>query len=165
MKKLFFSLSGLLLLVTISSLQVGVSSCTKEVTVHDTTRVIKKDTITIVKEVCPASTNGLWIGTYTADLLPNDPARYYSFIIKPNGAMIAESHPVGNTPYLATGTWTLNGNVLVCNIVYPNSPQGYSVSQTATAYYDSTNNKLTSGVWVNNGPPGGTGKFIMQKVK
>ena len=42
--------------------------------------------------------------------------------------------------------------------------QGYSVTQTATSTYDSANKKLTSGIWVNLGPPGGTGKFTMQEV-
>ncbi len=157
MKKIIFPLSTICFLFFIFSIPVGIASCEKE--------VIVRDTVTVNKKECPASILGLWVGTYTADLLPNDPARYYSFIIKPNGELIVESHPVGNTPYFGNGTWALNGNTLTCNIVYPSSPQGYSVSQTSTAIYDSIGSRLISGVWINNGPPGGTGKFVMQEIK
>lgn len=163
MKRIFFSLSAVIFTSLFFSVSVGTSSCEKEpVLIHDTTSITVRDTI--IEEVCPPSIHGLWIGTYTADLLPNDPARYYSFVIKPGGALVVEAHPLGNTPYFATGTWTLSGTTLTCNIVYPTAPQGYSVSQTSTATYDNINHKLTSGVWVNNGPPGGTGKFVMNKI-
>ena len=82
MKKMFLSLSAVCSMFLVMSVSVGISSCEKE-------QIIERDTIT--KEVCPPSIHGLWIGTYTADLLPNDPARYYSFIIKPGGALVVEA--------------------------------------------------------------------------
>jgi len=162
MKKIIFSLSTISLYFLLSAVSMGTSSCEKEeVLVHDTTKVTVRDTI--IEEVCPPSVLGLWVGTYTVNQLPNDPARYFSFIIKPDGSLIVESKPTGSSSSLATGTWVRNGNKLTCNYVYPDPPQGYPVSQSATATYD--NDKLTSGAWSDNGAPNGSGKFSMTKVK
>jgi hypothetical protein len=164
MRKIFFPLSVAGALFFISAVSVSTSSCEKEpITLHDTTEVSITVHDTVLR--CPASILGLWIGTYTADQLPNDPARYFSFIIKPNGGLVVESQPTGGEHIFATGTWSLNGTTLTCSYVYPNTAQGYSVNQTATAAYDSTSLKLTSGIWTNIGSPGGTGKFSLQKVR
>jgi hypothetical protein len=164
MKKLLFPLSAIGIYFFVFSVSVGTSSCEKEqIYVHDTTHVTVRDTI--IREVCPPSIVGIWIGTYTVDQLPNDPARYYSLILKPNGTVIVETQPTGGNYFLGTGTWVLNGNKLTCNYVYPAAPQGYAVSQSATATYDNVNGKLTSGVWSDNGAPGGSGKFTVNKVQ
>lgn len=165
MKKLLCGISGVAILFSLLFMSVAVTSCTKEVLVHDTTLVTVHDTVTVQKE-CPAPVypiTGVWIGTYTADLLPNDPPQYFSFIIKPNGELTVESHPQGKY-YYGTGTWTLSGNILNCTYLYPTAPQGYSVNQTASAVYDSTSGKLSAGTWQNVGAPNGTGKFTMSRV-
>jgi hypothetical protein len=105
---------------------------------------------------------GLWIGTYAVDALPQEGSTYFSFIIKPGGNLIVESHSQGSQ-LLATGTWILNADTLKCNYVYPSPVQGYPVTQTATAIY-SNSGKLTSGIWKNVSAPGGTGKFTMDRV-
>ena len=153
MKKFVFPLSALFVPFFILSLSAGTSSCEKE-----------NDTDTVIKQECPASILGLWIGTYTVDQLPNDPPRYFSFIIKPDGTMIVESKPLGTNSFFGSGTWTLNNNTLSCTYIYPSTVQGYPVSQSANATYDKTALKLTSGVWTDSGAPSGTGKFTMSKV-
>lgn len=145
MSQLLTRLSAMKWLIIFFGLQVSFASCSKE---------------------CPEPKHpitGIWIGTYTADLLPHDPPQYFSFIIKPEGRLTVESHPNGNVIY-ADGTWTLSGNKLSCEYVYPNALQGYAVTQQATADFDSENGKLTNGVWQNIGAPEGTGKFTMERV-
>lgn len=104
------------------------------------------------------------MGTYTVDQLPNDPPRYFSFILKPNGSMITESQPTGAVYYLATGTWSLSGTTLTCKFVYLSTVQGYSVTQNVTATYDPATAKLT-GTWRDETAPGGSGKFNRTEVQ
>src|SRR6478735_9839115 len=146
MKKIVCSLSGITLLFFLLTVQVGFSSCQKEELVHDTTVLIVHDTTEftvhdtlVLGKECPPPIypiTGIWVGSYTADLLPNVPPQYYSFIIKPGGKLTVESHPNDSTIY-ATGTWNLKNNILSCEFIYQQSLEGYPVKQTATAVYDS----------------------------
>jgi hypothetical protein len=108
---------------------------------------------------------GLWIGTYTADLLPADPARYYSFIIKPNGKLLVEGEPLESVTIYGTGTWRLDSTTLSCAITYKNTVQGVEVQQSTTAKVNLKDGKITDGVWTNLAFPGGTGKFTMSKIE
>ena len=72
--------------------------------------------------------------------------------------------PFPNSTYVAMGTWTLEGDQLSCRILYTDSPQGYEVTQFTTAVVNLRKGELTSGTWMNDGPPGGTGKFRMKKT-
>ena len=134
----------LFLIFLICTLSISFSSC-------------EKDTETISSTI-----EGLWIGTYTSDSAPQEGSKYFSFIIKPGGKLIVESHPQ-DVQIFAYGTWTLNGNILSCDYTYPNPIQGFPIRQTATANYDQ-NGKLTSGVWTSIGISGSTGKFSLNEV-
>src|SRR5438874_11292432 len=106
------SLPFLILLIILSTLHVGVTSCTKKIIHNDTITVIKTDTVTKNQQLPPVySIQGLWIGSYTDDGLPNQGPQYFSFSIKPEGNLAVEAHPNG-TIYFATGTWTLKGDTL-----------------------------------------------------
>jgi hypothetical protein len=107
---------------------------------------------------------GLWIGSYTVDGDPQQAPSYFSFIIKPEGKLVVESHPQG-VQHFATGTWILNADTLRCTYVYLTTQQGYKVEQTATAIYNRPDDRLTSGTWKNIGAPGGTGKFTMKEIQ
>ena len=48
MIKFFLSASAIILLITLSAVQGGLTSCTKDHTIYDTVTVIKKDTVTVI---------------------------------------------------------------------------------------------------------------------
>lgn len=101
---------------------------------------------------CPAPTypiEGLWIGTfnYTPGTNTNQNPQYFSFTIKPGGALIVESQDAGIN-YSATGIWELNGNTLNCKYTYPTSVTGTVLYQSAAAVF-SNKGKLTDGVYYN----------------
>ena len=124
-------------------------SCTKNVVTKQTTTPVTVNDI-----------NGLWVGTYTDDGAPQQGSQFFSFAIYPDQTLIVESRPQ-NTQLFASGTWTLIKDTLRCNYTYFSSIQGGTVYQTAMAVYDSTNSKLSSGIWSD---VYGTGKFTMNKV-
>lgn len=47
MRKLFYSISGIMLFVLMATIEVGVTSCTKDKTLYDTVTVTKTDTLVI----------------------------------------------------------------------------------------------------------------------
>jgi hypothetical protein len=101
---------------------------------------------------CPSPAypiEGLWIGTYyyTPGTTAPQTQQYFSFIIKPQGALIVESQDAGIN-YTATGTWTLTGNTLNCRYTYSTSVLGTRLNQSATASFDNSG-ELSNGVWNN----------------
>ena len=106
---------------------------------------------------------GLWIGTYAVDGQPSLGQQYFSFIIKPDGTMIADTKWASDQ-HLAPGTWTLNGNILSCSFtcVY-GLPTNIGITETSTATWDNTG-KLSSGVWKNVYPLSGSGTFTLTRI-
>ena len=106
---------------------------------------------------------GLWIGTYTVDAEPGWGDQYFSFIIKPDGTMIADTK-LGDVQHLSPGTWTLNGTTLSCSFtcVY-GTPADIGIVETTTASWDKTG-KLTSGHWKNVLPLTGSGTITLTRV-
>jgi hypothetical protein len=106
---------------------------------------------------------GLWIGTYTVDGQASLGQQYFSFIIKPDGTMIAETKG-SDKQHLAPGTWTLSATKLTCTFtcVY-GLPSNIGVTETTTANWDNTG-KLTSGIWKNVAPLTGSGTFTLTRV-
>lgn len=60
MKKLLCCSSGIALVALLFSTQVGVSSCTKEVVVHDTTEVVVHDTVWKSSQIAKHINDSLW---------------------------------------------------------------------------------------------------------
>lgn len=108
------------------------------------------------------SIQGLWIGTYTVDGQSKLGEQYFSFIIKPDGTMIADTKGESRQ-HLAPGTWTLNGTTLSCNFtcVY-GLPSNIGVTEIATATWDKAG-KLT-GTWKNIAPLTGSGVITMTRI-
>lgn len=140
-----------------------ITSCTKSV---DAVTLIKKDTVYITKTdtvfKCPASIQGLWIGTYTVDGQSSLGEQYFSFIIKPDGSIVADTKGA-NQQHLSNGTWSLNGTTLSCSFtcVY-GVPSNVGITETTTATWDNAN-KLT-GTWKNVAPLTGSGTIKLTKV-
>jgi hypothetical protein len=113
---------------------------------------------------CSNAVEGLWIGTYTYDPVtsPNRKAQYFSFIIKPDGALLVESKDNG-VDYFAKGNWTIEGNNLRFNYVYTNSVFSVPLSQTANATFVKTGT-LESGRWSNVSNKNEKGTFTMKRV-
>jgi hypothetical protein len=107
---------------------------------------------------------GLWIGTFSYDPGAGTVTtpQYFSFVIKPGGSLLVESFDNG-TKFYASGTWTLNGNSLVCNYTYFGTPNGSQLSQTATATWDNSGT-LTAGKWNNTSNVNQKGTFTMTRV-
>ena len=107
---------------------------------------------------------GLWIGTFNYDRATssNREAQYFSFIIKPGGSLLVESHD-GGADYFAKGNWTLNGTTVQFNYVYTNSVFSVPLSQTASATFKKTG-KLESGKWNNDSNANERGTFTMERV-
>lgn len=140
-----------------------ITSCTKSV---DAVTIIKKDTVYITKTdtvyKCPASIQGLWIGTYTVDGQSSLGEQYFSFIIKPDGIMVVETK-WSTQQHLSNGTWSLNGTTLSCSFtcVYGIS-SNIGVTEVTTATWDNAS-KLT-GTWRNAAPLTGSGTIKLTKV-
>lgn len=154
---------GLFLLLSL--IQVGSSSCEKEVLIRDTVvlrdTLIKMDTVTLDPET---EIIGLWIGSYSVDLLPNEAPRYYSFVLKPDHKIIVEGEPLDDQWHYAFGSWNLLDSILTADFTYSTTVQGFPVRQTISATFDKEAGKLKNGIWVNQGAPAGAGKFNMLKV-
>ena len=107
---------------------------------------------------------GLWIGTYKYDPVtsPNKEAQYFSFIIKPGGSLLVESHD-DDADYFAKGNWTLTDNTIQFNYVYTSSVFGVPLSQSASATFKKSG-KLESGKWNNVSNVNEKGTFSMERV-
>jgi hypothetical protein len=103
---------------------------------------------------------GLWIGTYTVDQNSEQQPLFYSFSIKPDGTVLAESKGSDGISYYSSGIWTLTGNKFDCTITTINlNPK--PITQSASLTYDNSG-KLTNGTWKDIDNPynsGYTGKF------
>ena len=108
------------------------------------------------------SIEGLWIGTYTVDGQPGLGQQYYSFIIKPDGTIIADGKAT-NQQNLAIGTWSLSGNNFSCSFTCVYGVPNVGVGESATASWSNTG-ELTSGIWNNIAPATGSGTFVMTRV-
>jgi hypothetical protein len=105
---------------------------------------------------------GLWIGTYTLDGQSKLGEQYFSFVIKPDGSMIADTKG-SSIQHLATGTWTLNGTTLTCNFTYVyGQSSNIGVTQITSAEWDKAG-KLT-GTWKNVAPHTGSGVITMTRI-
>lgn len=60
MRKVLYSLTGTMLFTLLLSTQIGVTSCTKEVKVHDTTEVIVRDTVWKADILAKHINDSLW---------------------------------------------------------------------------------------------------------
>ena len=107
---------------------------------------------------------GLWIGTYKYDARTssNRQAQYFSFIIKPGGSLLVESHD-DEVDYFAKGSWTLTDNTIHFNYVYTSSVFGIPLSQSASATFKKSG-KLESGKWNNVSNANEKGTFTMERV-
>jgi hypothetical protein len=107
------------------------------------------------------SIEGLWIGSYQ---LSGQPSSYFSFVIKPGGAMIVDSYG-GSVENLGLGNWTLSGNALSCafTTVYGQS-FNVGITETATAVFDNAKGSLNSGAWAVTQGSTNAGTFSMSKV-
>ncbi len=114
----------------------------------------------------PATIEGLWVGTYTVDGMPNLGQQYYSLVIKPDGTVINDTKGA-NQQNLHIGNWTLTGNSFSTTVTSVwGSPYTVGTIQTHTATFDKANGTVTNGVWMDvDAPPNYSGTFTMTKVK
>jgi hypothetical protein len=127
----------LLSLLLLTSVSIFNFSCTKDNDPADPTYQIA----------------GLWIGTYTVTQLPQLQPLYYSFTIKPDGKVLAESVGADGMSYYSKGTWTLNGNLFTATYTSINY-SGAQVTQSATLTYHNSGT-LTQGTWTDVVNPNG----------
>lgn len=105
---------------------------------------------------------GLWIGTYTVTGQDNLGTQYFSFIIKPDGSIIADTKG-DKQQHLAIGNWTLNGTILSTTFTCVYGIQSnIGVTESATATWDKTG-KLV-GTWKNTPPNSGTGIINLARI-
>lgn len=147
MKRLVIS-STLIVSVFLSILIFPIGSCSKENTPANTAGAYPIE--------------GLWIGTYKVDGRTDFGEQYFSFAIKPDGTMVADTKGA-NVQHLSTGTWTLNGTTLACTFtcVYGIS-FNVGIVENTTATWDKAG-KLT-GTWKNVAPLTGSGTFTLTRV-
>ena len=124
--------------------------------------------ISCKKDPTPATTvtkypiQGLWIGTYTVDGQDKLGAQYFSFIIKPDGTLIADTKG-DNQQHLSVGTYTLNGSTLNCTFTCVYGIQSnIGITETSTATWDKTGKLL--GTWKNIPQNSGSGIITLTRV-
>ena len=149
--KFFLSSSTIIIFIFLSSVEGGLTSCSKDKTIYDTVTLVQTDTLTIHDTAYPIE--GLWIGTYLVNADPTLPARYFSYGINPDGTMLIRSKGLANSSveYVSRGTWTLNGSVFTGtyqNLWSSGLPSFVGDTQTSIATYDSTAGTLI-GIWTN----------------
>ena len=121
----------------------------------------KKDD-TPVTTVLKYPIQGLWIGSYTVDGQDKLGAQYFSFIIKPDGTIIADTKG-DNQQHLSIGTYTLNGTTLNCTFTCVYGIQSnIGVTETSTATWDKTGKLL--GTWKNTPPNTGSGVITLIRI-
>jgi hypothetical protein len=147
MKKLFNLI--MLTMLVLASILFQMSGC-------------KKDDGQVTNPSTSYPIQGLWIGTYTVDGQSGSGEQYFSFIIKPDGTLIADTKE-GTQQHLANGTWTLSGTTLSCSFtcVY-GFPSNIGITETSTATWDKTG-KLT-GTWKNIPPRTGSGVIKLTRI-
>ncbi len=120
----------------------------------------------------PAQTypiEGLWIGTYSVDQIPEQGGLFYSFIIYPGGVLLTKGKGGDGNDHYSTGTWTLTSSNIFSGTIttFPSDAAGLTVTQNITATYSNTG-ELTNGIWHDADNPYGSplsGKFsTMQRV-
>ena len=101
----------------------------------------KKDNVT------SHSITGLWVGTYTADDLSDQPPLYYAFYIQPDSTIIIQGHGGDGVTYYSYGTWSLSGNSFSSSSVTLSGFNGNNsgVAETTTAIFNNT--AKLEGVW------------------
>ncbi|MCD2423782.1 hypothetical protein LQ567_13485 [Niabella pedocola] len=127
----------------------------------------RKETVYIKDRVVvlpPAHTvDGIWMGSYTVDVLPQLGQQYYSLILKPDGTAINETKWTGQT-HINSGTWQMKGDTLICNTI---CIYGYEanigVKEVHTAIFNKRNGTLTKGEWRNPAPGTGRGDVVLTK--
>lgn len=149
MKKLFIGF-GVLFTLTIFILG-SQTSCKKE-TIRE---VSNTDTV----YQCPASIEGLWIGTHT---LSGQPDQYFSLIIKPDGSLISDTKQ-DTQQHFATGPWNLSGTSFTgsSTCVY-GYPANIGVVLEYNGIWDNANH--ITGTWNNVPPIINSGTFTLTKV-
>lgn len=146
MRKILFN-SFVLLIFALSSFVFQITSC-------------KKATAQTTSLSYPIQ--GLWIGTYTVDGQSSIGEQYFSFIIKPDGTMIADTKGASEQ-HIAIGTWNLTGTSLTCTYHYIyGSASNTGVTQTASMIWDKAG-KL-SGTWSNGSSTSGAGKVTISRI-
>ena len=124
----------------------------------------KKDSTTPTPTTPTYQVEGLWIGTFTVDNDPTQPATYYySYAVYPDGTILVKSLGADGNNYYSTGTWSLSSsNVFSATFISINF-NGPQVTQTMTANYSNTG-KMTEGVWSDTINGSQTGKLTMGRV-
>lgn len=109
---------------------------------------------------------GIWIGTYTVDQVPEQPALYFSFHFKPDNTLLTEGKGGNGATYYSQGTWALNGTDLTCTYSSINFPN-VTVTQSSKFTFNPASDTLSSGTWKDlTGGSNFTGKYqSMKKVK
>ena len=151
MKKKVLSIATLLLICILTILTLN--ACKKDCTTT-TSSVTTKHTI-----------DGLWVGTYLNNNLTSVPKQYQSITIYPNGEMLTNGLG-GNTRFIATGNWVLNGSSFSANVSNIWSSTGNNFqSYHYTAVYDSINGSLTNGTWQDVNTTASSGTFDVIEVQ
>ena len=105
---------------------------------------------------------GLWVGTYTVDGQVSLGEQYFSFIIKPDGTIVADTKG-GTQQHLSTGTYTLVGNTLNCSFTCVYGYQSnIGVTETSSATWDKAG--ILLGNWKNTPPDSGSGNLKLTRV-
>ncbi|WP_300604124.1 hypothetical protein [Niabella sp.] len=112
----------------------------------------------------PAHTiDGIWMGTYSVNSMPEMGKQCYSLILKPDGTVINETKWKGQT-HMNTGTWEMKGDTLVCNtICIYGYKDNIGVREVHTAIFSKKNGTLTKAEWRNLAPGTGRGDVIVAK--
>jgi len=109
MKKIF-GLSAIALIALLSTFQVGFTSCTKEVLIHDTVTVIKKDTIVQVQKDTLPNLKGVWLGKWGDNFDPQ--INTYRLNIKDNNVV-----DINNSFADYVGTWKVEQCTFIASYV------------------------------------------------
>jgi len=155
MKKLFISIFAVIFISAIIILPI---SCKKETVVQSTPCPTP-----VPCPVCPTPTypiGGLWIGTYTVDQLPSQPAYHASLAIYPDGTVVAKGQGATGAYGYAAGTWTLSTSNILTTTVTTIGTGGQPITSVGTFTYSNTGT-LTNGTWRETINPYGplTGKY------
>lgn len=86
---------------------------------------------------------GLWVGTYTLDQEPTQPALFYSFVVYPGGDLMVAGKGADGVTYYSKGNWTLSGAIF--NYTLQTFPP-HNIQQEGNLTY-SNNGTMTSGTW------------------
>src|SRR5690242_12057997 len=73
---------------------------------------------------------GLWIGTYTVNSAPTQPAHFASLVIYPDGSIVTKTGAEDGKDHYSSGTWTVSTDNVFSATIITFSPNSGSTAVT-----------------------------------